>query len=63
MPSRIEKGKYEFFVTCKNVQEDAIKAAAEELASLTDYMHILTTDGLEKTGKENLFLKFKDLKI
>ena len=53
-PNKSEKGKYEFFVTCSGDKPDVMRLAIEQLSSLTDYMHVLTSDGTEKTGKKAL---------
>jgi len=36
-------------VTCSGDKPDVMRLAIEQLSSLTDYMHVLTSDGTEKT--------------
>ncbi len=56
-PSQNEKGRYEFYVTCKAQTKEIIMSTVEELKKETIYLHILSVDAkhdeISGTGRDD----------
>ena len=57
-PSKIDKGRYEFYVDCKAENRDVILKCVEQLKAKSTYLHILSVDNendnVKESGKFNL---------
>lgn len=53
-PSKIDKGRYEFYVDCKAENRDVILKCVEQLKAKSTYLHILSVDNENDNVKESV---------
>lgn len=52
-PSKIDKGRYEFYVDCKAENRDVILKTIEQLKAKSTYLHILSVDNENDNVQES----------